>query len=181
MPLLPRVKCPRSRHIHWCPPHHADGHACLENCSFCVFRSIASTDRDTSIRSVDTYKSLIISLVISRLDYGNATLYTSRPAIYVQHDAVGAQCCHQIRFSSASVWSRHPCSRRSALAACALARALESCMQRWYIPLSIRACTSIFDRALHRTVSIDSRRRLRSADSELLIVPRYISACSAGH
>jgi hypothetical protein len=62
---LSRVICPRSRYIHRCQPRapcmQAD--ACQED-SFCVFRSVASADRDTSIRfSRYTYKSLIISLV----------------------------------------------------------------------------------------------------------------------
>ena len=39
---------------------------------FAVLRQLIGIRRSTT---VDTYKSLIISLVISRLDYGNATLY----------------------------------------------------------------------------------------------------------
>jgi hypothetical protein len=42
-----------------------------------VFCSIASADWDTSICSIDTYKSLI-----GRLDYGNATLYDLPSYLY---------------------------------------------------------------------------------------------------
>ena len=133
---------------------------------FAVLRQLTGIRRSVP---VDTYKSLIISLVISRLDYGNATLYGLPNYLYNTMQSVLNAAARSVfrlrRFDHVTPalidlhWLRVPERVRFKVA---------TLVYRCLHGLAPQYLTA----SLHRTVEVDSRRRLRSADSELLIVPR---------
>jgi hypothetical protein len=164
MLCLPHVICPRSWCIYRCQPHHAD--SCQKD-SFCTFHGIVSADWDMSICS-----SRYLQVAHQLAGYQSTwswECYTVRPAqLAVQHDAVSAQCCARSAFHLRRFWSSHPALinlhwlRVPGRVEFKVAM-LAYCCLHGLAPQYLTA-------ALHRTVEVNSRCRLRSADRELLLI-----------
>lgn len=117
-----------------------------------------------------TYKTLIVSLVLSRLDYGNATLYGLPEYQFRRLQSVinaAARSIYNLR------WSDHVTPALVELH-------WLSAVDRVNFKVATLVYRCLHDLAppylsstLHRVAEVDCRRRLRSsADTDILLVPR---------